>query len=65
MDDNRNITRGTSRRGGSKTKIVIERIYLGKQDMEEAFRPINEDNAMRNIRALAQKANEHDSEQSA
>lgn len=42
----------TSRRGGTKTRIIVERVYNGTQDMEEAFRVINEQNAISNIRAM-------------
>ena len=42
----------TSRRGGTKTRIIVERVYKGTQDMEEAFRVINEQNAVSNIRAM-------------
>ena len=41
-----------SRRGGNKVRIIVERTYLGTMDMEEAFRTVNEDNAVRNIRAM-------------
>ena len=44
----------TSRRGGTKTRIIVERVYKGTQDMEEAFRVINEQNAVSNIRAMMQ-----------
>ena len=42
----------TSRRGGNKTRIIVERVYNGTQDMEEVFRAINEQNAVNNIRAM-------------
>ena len=42
----------TSRRGGNKTRIIVERVYNGTQNMEEAFRVINEQNAVNNIRAM-------------
>ena len=52
--ENKNINNdnSTSRRGGNKTRIIVERIYNGTQDMEEAFRSINEQNAINNIRAM-------------
>ncbi|MBQ4486401.1 MAG: hypothetical protein II936_05300 [Oscillospiraceae bacterium] len=49
MDKNNN---STSRRGGNKTRIIVERVYNGTQNMEEAFRVINEQNAVNNIRAM-------------
>ena len=42
----------TSRKG-EKVRIIVEHVY-GTQDMEETFRPINEQNAVKNIRALMQ-----------
>ena len=38
---NTNNDNSTSRRGGNKTRIIVERIYNGTQDMEEVFRTIN------------------------
>ena len=40
-------------RKGEKVRIIVEHVY-GTQDMEETFRPINEQNAVKNIRALMQ-----------
>ena len=50
----------TSRRGGNKTRIIVERIYNGTQDMEEVFRTINEQNAVNNIRAVIQDKMKYD-----
>ena len=51
---NTNNDNSTSRRGGNKTRIIVERIYNGTQDMEEVFRTINEQNAVNNIRDMMQ-----------
>ncbi len=40
---NRNESRKTP------TRIVVERIYLGGQSMEDAFRKINEETVRKNI----------------
>ena len=34
-------------RKGEKVRIIVEHVY-GTQDMEETFRPINEQNAVKN-----------------
>ena len=52
MEKNNNDN-SASRRGGTKARIIVERVY-GTRDMEETFRPINEQNAVKNIRALMQ-----------
>lgn len=49
MDNN---SKRTSRVGGMKARIIVERVYSGNRDMEEIFRSVNEKNAVRNIRAM-------------
>lgn len=56
---------GTSRRGGTKARIIVERVYNGTQDMEEVFRSINEQNAIRNIRAMMEYNTASDGTESA
>ncbi len=46
---NRNESRKTP------TRIVVERIYLGGQSMEEAFRKINEETVRKNIEEIVGK----------
>ena len=55
----------TSRRGGTKARIIVERVYNGTQDMEEVFRSINEQNAIRNIRAMMENNTASDGTESA
>lgn len=55
----------TSRRGGAKTRVIVERVYNGTQDMEEVFRSINEQNAIRNIRAMMDNNTASDGTESA
>ena len=43
---NRNENRKTP------TRIVVERIYLGGQSMEDAFRKINEETVRKNIEEI-------------
>lgn len=31
------------------TRIIVERVYVGSRKMEDVFKPINEENARRNI----------------
>ena len=37
------------------TRIVVERIYLGGQSMEDAFRKINEETVRKNIEEIVGK----------
>ena len=46
MSKNRNENRKTP------TRIVVERIYLGGQSMEDAFRKINEETVRKNIEEI-------------
>ena len=46
---NRNESRKTP------TRIVVERIYLGGQSMEDAFRKINEETVKENITEILAK----------
>ncbi|GFH92181.1 hypothetical protein IMSAGC002_03447 [Lachnospiraceae bacterium] len=46
---NRNESRKTP------TRIVVERIYLGGQSMEDAFRKINEETVGKNIEEIVGK----------
>ncbi len=46
---NRNENRKTP------TRIVVERIYLGGQSMEDAFRKINEETVRKNIEEIVGK----------
>ena len=46
---NRNESRKTP------TRIVVERIYLGGQSMEDAFRKINEETVRKNIEEIVGK----------
>ena len=55
----------TSCHGGTKAKIIVERVYNGSQDMEEIFRPVNEQNAIRNIRAMMENNTASDGTESA
>ena len=55
----------TSRRGGAKARIIVERVYNGTQNMEEIFRPVNEQNAIRNIRAMMKNNTTSDGTESA
>lgn len=38
------------------TKIVVERVYLGGQSMEDAFQKINEETVKENIKEMMKKA---------
>ena len=55
----------TSRRGGTKTRVIVERVYNGTQDIEEIFRPVNEQNAIHNIRAMMENKTASDGTESA
>ena len=55
----------TSRHGGTKAKIIVERVYNGTLDMEEIFRSVNEQNAIRNIRAMMENNTASDGTESA
>ena len=37
------------------TRIVVERVYLGRQSMEDAFRKINEETVKENITEILAK----------
>ena len=37
------------------TKIVLERVYLGGQSLEDAFRKINEETVRKNIEEIVGK----------
>ena len=37
------------------TRIVVERVYLGGQSMEDAFRKINEETVRKNIEEIVGK----------
>ena len=52
-------------RGGTKARIIVERVYNGTQDMEEIFRSVNEQNAIRNIRAMMENNTASDGTESA
>ena len=54
-----------SRRGGTKTRVIVERVYNGTQDIEEIFRPVNEQNAIHNIRAMMENKTASDGTESA
>lgn len=41
--------------GKEPTRIVVERIYLGGQSMEDAFRKINEETVKENIIEIMEK----------
>lgn len=43
-------------KGQIPTRIVLERVYLGGQSMEDAFRKINEETVKENIREIMKKA---------
>ena len=55
----------TSRLGGTKTRVIVERVYNGTQDIEEIFRPVNEQNAIHNIRAMMENKTASDGTESA
>ena len=55
----------TSRLGGTKTRVIVERVYNGTQDIEEIFRPVNEQNAIHNIRAMMENKMASDGTESA
>lgn len=38
------------------TKIIVERVYLGGQSMEQAFQKINEENVRENIEEIMEKS---------
>ena len=63
MEKNNNDN-SASRRGGTKARIIVERVY-GTRDMEEIFRPVNEMNTMNNIRVMMQDMASSDSTKSA
>lgn len=41
--------------GQLPTKIIVERVYLGGQSMEDAFRKINEETVKENIEEMLKK----------
>ena len=49
----RSKNRSESRK--TPTRIVVERIYLGGQSMEDAFRKINEETVRKNIEEIVGK----------
>lgn len=42
--------------GQLPTRIIVERVYLGGQSMEDAFRKINEETVRENIEKIMKKA---------
>lgn len=38
------------------TRIIVERVYLGGQSMEDAFRRINEETVRENFKEMMKKA---------
>ena len=50
--------RSESRNENRKTsiRIVVERVYLGGQSMEDAFRRINEETVRENIEEIMEKS---------
>lgn len=42
--------------GQLPTRIIVERVYLGGQSMEDAFRKINEETVRENIEKMMKKA---------
>jgi hypothetical protein len=53
----RQKTKSKSRNGNRNvpTRIVVERIYLGGQSMEDAFRKINEETVRKNLEEIVGK----------
>lgn len=43
-------------KGQLPIKIVVERVYLGGQSMEDAFQKINEETVKENIKEMMKKA---------
>lgn len=42
--------------GQLPTRIVVERVYLGGQSMEDAFQKINEETVKENLKEMMKKA---------
>lgn len=40
----------------NSTRIIVERVYLGGQSMEDAFRRINEETVRENFKEMMKKA---------
>ena len=52
MVNKKNIRKGKQEK---PTRIVVERVYLGGQSMEDAFRKINEETVKENIEEIMGK----------
>jgi hypothetical protein len=51
----RDKKKGRNENRRTSTRIVVERIYLGGQSMEDAFRKINEETVRKNIEEIVGK----------
>ncbi len=51
----RDKKKGRNENRRTPTRIVVERIYLGGQSMEDAFRKINEETVRKNIEEIVGK----------
>ncbi len=52
MESKKKIRKGNRQK---PTRIVVERVYLGGQSMEDAFRKINEETVKENIEEIKRK----------
>lgn len=52
MESKKKIRKGNRQK---PTRIVVERVYLGGQSMEDAFRKINEETVKENIEKIVGK----------
>ena len=51
----RDKKKGRNEKRKAPTRIVVERIYIGGQSMEDAFRKINEETVRKNIEEIVGK----------